>query len=90
MVTNVSPSFGSSLGGTTVTITGTGLTAVDHTTSVVINGVPCAVATVSATVVTCVTGVRPPPPDVPAPGFQVTVGTIGNAVLYKDPAAIFR
>ncbi len=86
VITSVSPKFGSSLGGTTVTITGTGFgtaTAVADT-AVDINGVACAVVSVSDSEVTCVTGARPPPPDIPPVSFGVTIAQRGRAL---QPAA---
>ena len=51
----------------------------------VVNGVPCAVASVVATSITCVTGARPPPPAVTANSFLVTAPTAGAFVL---PASV--
>ena len=58
VITSVSPEFGSALGGETVTLHGSGFPAEAGDVSVVLNGVPCAVTSVSAAAVTCVTGAR--------------------------------
>ncbi len=90
LVTSVTPAFGSSLGGTVVTITGSGFAVAGTDPVVVINSVPCAVTSASATSVTCVTGVRPAPPNVPPMGFKVTVGSVGDAITAKDETVLFR
>lgn len=90
LVTSVTPTFGSSLGGTTLTIAGSGLSSPTGPTTVVVNGIPCTVTAADATRVTCVTGPRPPPPDIPATGFVVTVGSVGNAVTAKDGSVMYR
>lgn len=56
-ITGISPTYGTSAGGTTLTITGTGLAG---TSSVKIDGVTCAVqGSPTATQVVCLTGVAP-------------------------------
>ncbi|CAH1803034.1 unnamed protein product, partial [Owenia fusiformis] len=54
-VTSVSPSSGSTAGGTVVTISGSGFSAAFEDTSVSINGIDCAVEDVTYTTVTCIT-----------------------------------
>ncbi len=53
-------------------------------------GVSCSVVTVNSTVITCVTGARPPPPAVPAISFVVSVDGAGNAVMVGDSRFRFR
>ena len=58
-ITSVEPRFGSSLGGTTVTIAGRGLPATAAGVGgVVVNGAPCTLQAVSATQITCITTKR--------------------------------
>jgi len=59
-ITGVSPSYGTALGGTLITISGTRLPT-SLPASVVVNGVPCAVQTVTdGSSLTCITGPRGP------------------------------
>jgi hypothetical protein len=65
-VTSISPTWGTSVGGTTVTLTGTGFgTKADLTSptsasdiTVLLNGIDCEVMSLSATEIKCVTGSR--------------------------------
>ena len=58
-VTSISPRYGSFKGGDTVTITGTGFSATNAQTSVLIDGIACTVSAVTSTTVTCATQARP-------------------------------
>lgn len=58
-ITNVMPKMGGTLGGTTVTISGTGFGSVVDDASVTIMDTPCDVHTVSDTVIICVTNGMP-------------------------------
>ena len=75
-VTNVSPAFGSSIGGTTVTITGTNF---GSALTVTIDGIDCPVSSNTATTITCVTGRRS---SIPASNSFV-VTSDGNPVLVQ-------
>ena len=55
----ISPRFGTVTGGTTVTFTGTGFSAVGAENSIIIDGIACVVSTATTTSVQCVTGPRP-------------------------------
>lgn len=78
-VTSITPNNGTALGGTTLTIRGTGFDGVAAAdVSVVLNGVPCAVTTVAATAVTCVTGARD---TIRATSVVVDVRTKGRALV---------
>ncbi|XP_037084616.1 fibrocystin-L-like, partial [Pollicipes pollicipes] len=72
-LTSVTPSRGGTAGGTSITVTGTGLAASGNL--VTIDGVPCAVTSESATQVVCVTDAHSGPGrfavavDVPGVGF---------------------
>jgi len=57
-VTSISPRYGSSLGGTLVTISGVGLPTSVQTAEVQLNSRPCAVQTASASEITCITTPR--------------------------------
>lgn len=59
-VTSVSPQFGTSAGGETLTITGTNFGA---SVSVHIDGIECTVQSQTATQITCETGLRATPPS---------------------------
>ena len=92
-IASVSPSFGSSLGGTTLTITGSGFgVAADlRVASVVVNGMNCTVRSWSASVVTCVTGQRPPPPNIPQNALSLySNGSRGFAVMPAGKQYWFR
>lgn len=56
-IDSVVPRYGAVQGGETITITGTNF--VDGSTSVTIDGITCAIGTVTATEITCTTGSRP-------------------------------
>ena len=86
LVTDITPNQGSSLGGTAVTISGSGFTDAAHTT-VAFSSYPCIVSSVSSTSIVCTTTERSfigPSPT----GRQVLVtvnnGTVGNAILAAD------
>lgn len=58
-VTDIYPNNGTALGGDLVTITGTGFPASSTgAVSVAFNGIDCAVQSTSATMITCITGLR--------------------------------
>lgn len=94
LVTSVSPSNGTALGGTVVTIGGVfpGGAPAAGTTTVSLNGVPCAVASATATAIVCVTGAR----DAVRPNsLAVVLGgpAGGGAALVPAaaaPGAVFR
>ena len=86
LVTDITPSQGSSLGGTAVTISGAGFTDVAHTT-VAFSSYPCIVSSVTSNTIVCTTTARSfigPSPT----GRQVLVtvnnATVGNAILAAD------
>lgn len=82
-VTAVAPSVGSTLGGDTLTLSGTFDAAATYAVS--IDGIECAVLSASATAITCVTGPRP---DFVVPLIVVSASDgRGDAVI--DPAAEF-
>jgi hypothetical protein len=83
-VTDVAPNQGTALGGTALTVSGSGLSAVD---SVVINGVPCLnVVAVSDVQVTCVTA-----PRAASPQFSLEVSSVGGrAQLAYRPTPWYR
>ena len=58
VVTGVTPSNGTALGGTLVTLTGSGFGSDSEGAALLLNGVPCAIASVAAGAITCVTGPR--------------------------------
>ncbi len=89
-VTGVSPSEGSSLGGTLLTITGAGFGSVVDDVAVVVNGVPCDVQSVADAEVTCVTGARPPPPDISRLSFSLSVTGAGAALRQASSTPLFR
>lgn len=74
-ITQVSPKFGPSIGGTTVTITGKNFGSV---VIVTIDGIACAVSANTATSITCLTGKRASPP---AEGNSFSVVSDGNPVI---------
>ncbi len=89
VVNGMTPTTGVSTGGTTVTMTGSGLTNADGTAPTVIFG------TVAATSVTCVdattcTAVSPPGSDGQTVNVQVTTNvgnTVAGAFTYRTPVA---
>ncbi len=74
-ITQVSPQFGPSIGGTTLTITGKNFGSV---VTVTIDGVSCVVSANTATSITCLTGKRASPP---ASGNSFSVVSDGNPVI---------
>ena len=89
VVTDISPANGSSLGGDVITLTGTGFPAASTAAvTVVLNGIPCAVLSTTATAVTCVTGPRPYGQIAPA-SVAVSVAGAGLA-LYDARDTAFR
>jgi hypothetical protein len=74
-ITAITPRYGNVVGNELVTITGTNF--VDGSTHVKIDGITCAVQSVSATQITCLTGSRPG--DQPNPSFVVFVDGSGIA-----------
>ena len=88
-VTDISPSNGSSLGGDLVTLTGTGFPAASTSAvTVVLNGIPCAVQSTSATAITCLTGARPYGQIAP---ITVAVNVAGAGLaLYDARYTMFR
>ena len=86
LVTDITPDQGSSLGGTEVTISGSGFTDVAHT-AVAFSSYPCIVSSVTSSSIVCTTTARSfigPSPT----GRQVLVtvnnATVGNAILAAD------
>ena len=86
LVTHITPNQGSSLGGTQVTITGSGFSDAAHT-SVAFSSYPCLVNSVNSNTIVCTTTARSfigPSPT----GRQVLVtvsnSTVGNALLAAD------
>ena len=84
-ITNISPNNGSSLGGTSITLTGTGFTSTTATTVVALSGYPCTVSSVSTTQVVCTTTARSFIGMSPT-GTQISliVGTVGRALLIQQ------
>ena len=74
-ISQVSPKFGPSIGGTTLTITGKNFGTV---VTVTIDDIPCAVSANSATSITCLTGKRASPP---ANGNSFSIVSDGNPVI---------
>jgi hypothetical protein len=58
-LTAISPRFGTVVGGTEVTFTGTGFSSVVADNTIVIDGIPCIVSAATTTEVKCTTGKRP-------------------------------
>jgi hypothetical protein len=86
-IVSVSPNNGTALGGTLVTLTGSGFPAsATQDVTVSLNGVPCAVQSTSATAVTCRTGVRP---SVMPMSIDMQVAGVG-AALYNASTTYFR
>lgn len=83
-VTGVSPSFGPSVGGTTLTITGTNFAP--SSLSVMIDGIACAISANTSNSITCTTGVRS---TIPASNSFVIVSD-GNPVLLTSTARPFN
>jgi len=81
----ISPVYGTALGGTSITITGTnfGSSVATSDVTVALNGVPCTVTSASATEIVCTSGVRD---RIREPTVDVTVagqGTaMGNSTIY--------
>ena len=92
VVTDVFPDFGSSLGGTLLNVSGSGFGASTNASNVtvVVNGVLCTVTAVSDTSIMCITGARPPPPDIPPVSLSVVVNGLGSAVFASDRRTYFR
>ena len=57
-ITNIVPNNGSSLGGTSITLTGTGFSGATASTQVALSGYPCLVTSASSTQVVCTTTAR--------------------------------
>lgn len=74
-ITSVSPKFGPSVGGTTLTITGKNF---GTTVIVTIDGIPCTVSANIDTSITCLTGKRASPP---ANGNSFSILSDGNPVI---------
>ncbi len=85
-ITGISPSFASSAGGDTVTITGTNFGTVTSDITVTIDGVVCSVSSTTATQIQCVTGYRA---SAPASGNSFVVTSQGNAVLLTVPPFLY-
>jgi len=83
----VSPSSGSVAGGTSVTLSGSGFGSCTECVAVQLDGVPCAVAAVNATAVTCTTGPRP---DYTPPTVSLTVSSMGSAVVAGTAQFLYR
>ena len=92
-ITAVSPNNGSSLGNTLLTITGTGFgTGAVSDLDVMVNGVMCTVKTYTPTQITCLTGVRPPPPAITRNSFSVSSDALGTFLIPTTAATtpLFR
>ena len=89
-ITSISPEFGTSAGGTRVTIVGTKFGTVIADVSVLVDGVACVVSDVTATKVVCVTGAKP---YISASSFKMTIAKRGLAInnslafIYMDRSA---
>ena len=89
-ITSISPEFGTSAGGTRVTIVGTEFGTVIADVSVLVDGVACVVSDVTATKVVCVTGAKP---YISANSFKMTIAKRGLAInnslafIYMDRLA---
>jgi hypothetical protein len=59
----ISPRFGTVVGGTDITFSGTGFVTDTAAYAIVIDGKPCAVKSASTTAVVCTSGKRPGLPD---------------------------
>ena len=84
-INSISPNNGSSLGGTSITLTGTGFTASMANTQVALSGYPCTVSSVSATQVVCTTTARSFIGMSPT-GTQISLiaGNAGRALLIQQ------
>ena len=91
-VTGIEPKFGSSLGGETVTITGTGLPNTVGNTSVEINGVDCQVtaAASAGTSVQCVTAARGGYSDMRPVSLDVRDHRAGRGFAISNSSVRFR
>lgn len=74
-VHKVSPSTGSSTGGTLLTITGLGFAETSEDVMVDVGGVPCEIVSVNTTVITCWTGE-------PSPGSEVIASEAGGNMTF--------
>eukprot|EP00049_Salpingoeca_infusionum_P016727 m.345219 g.345219 ORF g.345219 m.345219 type:complete len:3928 (+) comp16139_c0_seq5:247-12030(+) len=83
VVTSISPRQGSSLGGTTVTLSGTGLPTGDPT--VMINGYSCDVSSASSTSIVCVTSKR-----TERAYLSLSVAGSDGSLAVSDPLTRFR
>jgi len=87
LLTEISPRFGTVVGGTDVVFTGTGFTDTVKDISIVIDGIVCAVSKASKTSITCKTGKRP---GLPATSLVINiagkglVSNNGNTFLYVN------
>ena len=85
VVNSISPAFGPSYGGTTITISGVGFGA---TNVVTIDGIDCAVQSFDSTTIVCLTGVRMSPPSEGNSFSIITDGNVANIntepYLYVD------
>jgi hypothetical protein len=85
-VTGVSPWYGSALGGTAVTLTGTGFGTAALGATLSLNGVPCDITSVADTAVACTTRARD---AIRAPSIALTLPGRGAAV-YDGATTSFR
>ena len=81
-VHKVTPSSGSTTGGTLLTITGLGFAETTEDVTVDVGGVPCEVVSTNTTVITCWTGVPSTGSEVIAneEGSMVTFTTVGKVM----------
>jgi hypothetical protein len=91
IVTSISPSNGTSLGGTSVTLSGYfGSVSASEVPSVALNGINCSVVSWSATAIQCITGYRGPDNiqsgsvTVVIPGLGQAASSDGTLFLYMD------
>lgn len=83
-ITDIRPLFGTALGGSSVTITGTNLASTAEGATVLINGANCSVVSLNLTQIVCVTG--------PRCGFQPlsTVVKLSTGSSIFSPSVVFR
>ena len=86
VVTAISPSVGTALGGDLLTIQGRGFTLGSGVENVTLNGQPCKVHSFNATVIHCVTGKRA---FMSPPSVQVLVQGVGLALVNDSTSTYF-
>ncbi len=87
-VGNISPNSGSTAGGTTVAVTGTGFSHIPEDLSVAIGGIPCEVVSSTRSEITCITGASSATEfdvSIAVNGYQITNSLRYTYDLAKTP-----